>query len=414
MALAPRDRARRLLDYLRSERRTLRQGFLALLLGTVTAFVAGITLGSITGTLEELPGLLILVPAVLGMRGTVFGSMGARLGTSTHAGTFEVSRAKTGVLYQNVYVSVVMTLISSLYLAGLAKVSAAAFRLPSIPFLDFVTIAVAGGIVDSAVLMGLTLLLSVVSYRRGYDLDTVATPLITATADMITVPTLYLATFLTRVPALSRGIAIASIALCLFAAVRGFTTRLQPARRILLEMAATVVLTPLLDILAGTVVEARLHRFVEFPGLLVLVPPFVAVAGALGGILSSRLSSKLQLGVISPGRLPEGPAVLDAGLVALFGVVAFGVTGVLGVAFSLLFLGEGGYAGTGTMIGGTLSAGLLATVIAIVSGYYIAVAATRFRLDPDNHSVPIITSVMDLAGTVSLLAAIAVWGVPGG
>src|SRR5207247_5687269 len=96
MAFAARRRARRIWAYLRSERRTLRQGFVALLFGSLTSFVAGITLANITGTLRELPGLLILTPAVLGMRGTIFGAIGARLGTSTHAGLFEVSRDRAG------------------------------------------------------------------------------------------------------------------------------------------------------------------------------------------------------------------------------------------------------------------------------------------------------------------------------
>ncbi len=409
MALATPRRARRLWDYLLSERRTLRQGFVALLLGTLTAFVAGITLGSITSTLKQLPGLLILIPAVLGMRGTIFGAIGARLGTSTHAGLFEVTAQRTGVLYQNVYVGVALTLFSSLYLASLAKLAALAFGLPSISFLDFVTISVIGGIVDSAILMALTIGLSVLSFRRGYDLDTVSTPLITAAADTITVPILFAATFLIQLHTLSTVLAVASIVICVYATVRGATTDLRLARRIFVEMIATIILTPLLDIIAGTVVEARLEHFVEFPGLLVLVPPFVAVAGSLGGILSSRLSSKLQLGLLSPRGRPEGPAVLDASLTYAFGVVAFALTGVLGLSFSLIT--GTGYPGVATMVGGTFVAGLLATAIAIVCGYYIAILTTRFRLDPDNHSVPIITSVMDLAGTVSLLAALAVFGV---
>ncbi|MGH2556075.1 MAG: hypothetical protein ACRDHO_10215, partial [Actinomycetota bacterium] len=53
MAGRYRRRARRLWDYWRSEQRTLRQGFVALLLGTLTALVAGITLASITDTLQE-------------------------------------------------------------------------------------------------------------------------------------------------------------------------------------------------------------------------------------------------------------------------------------------------------------------------------------------------------------------------
>src|SRR5213593_2906584 len=124
---APRRRARRLWGYLRSERRTLRQGFVALFVSTGAALVAGVTLGSISHTLEALPGLIILIPAANGMRGTIFGAIGARFGTSIHAGLFDLSRDRQGVLYQNVFVAIVTSFSSSLYLAALAKLSAMAF-----------------------------------------------------------------------------------------------------------------------------------------------------------------------------------------------------------------------------------------------------------------------------------------------
>src|ERR687887_1015122 len=198
-ALAARRRARRLWGYLRSERRTLRQGFVALLVSTGAALVAGVALGSISHTLEALPGLIILIPAANGMRGTIFGAIGARFGTSIHAGLFEVTRERQGVLYQNVFVAIVTTFSSSLYLAALAKLSAMAFGLRSISFLDFVTISVVGGILGSAVILALTAGLTLLSYRRGYDLDAVSTPIVTAAGDMTTVPSLYLATFLVRI-----------------------------------------------------------------------------------------------------------------------------------------------------------------------------------------------------------------------
>jgi mgtE-like transporter len=410
--LAPvvrRPRAGRLLDYVRSERRTLRHGFVALLFGVVTSFVAGITLANITETLRELPGLLILIPAVLGMRGTIFGAMGARLGTSTHVGLFEVTAERTGVLYQNVYVAVVSTISSSLYLAVLAKLSALAFGLPSISFLKFVTISVVGGIIDSAIILVLTVGLSVLSYRRRYDLDAVSTPVVTAAADMLTVPVLFLATFLTRIEWLNTTLAIVCILLGLYAAVRGFLTDLPIAKRAFIEMAAVIMLTPLLDILAGTVIEARLHQFAALPALLLLVPSFVASAGSLGGILSSRLSSKLQLGLISPTGLPQGLAYLDATLVVGFAIVVFAFMGGIGYGYSALT--DTAHPGAGTMVLGTLVAGMLATAIAIIVSYYVAIITTRFRLDPDNHSVPIITSVMDLSGVIAFILIFTLFGV---
>ena len=83
--LVPR-RARRVYRTLRGERRTLAAGRGRPRLSTAAGFVAGLILGSITGTLELLPGLLVLIPASVGMRGMIFGAMGARLGTGIAAG----------------------------------------------------------------------------------------------------------------------------------------------------------------------------------------------------------------------------------------------------------------------------------------------------------------------------------------
>jgi mgtE-like transporter len=408
-ALAPRRRARRLWTYLLAERRTLRQGLGALLLSTGAGIIAGVALGQISHTLQLLPSLFILIPAAVGMKGTIFGAIGARLGTATHAGMFEVTRERTGVLYQNVYVGIVTTFTSSLYLAALARLAALAFGYHSISFFDFVTISVIGGVLGSALAMALTIGLSLVAVRRGYDLDAVSTPIVTASGDMVTIPFLFVATFIVRdVHLASTVIAAASIAVCLYSAVRGFMTDLPLARRAILEMTGVIVLTPLFDVAAGTLVEPHINRFAVYPALLVILPPLVSNAGALGGILSSRLSSKLHLGVIEPRAWPEPIALLDSGLVIVSGLFAFLAVGTIGYAYGLL---RGHSLGPGVMIGGTVLTGMIATLISCLVGYYVAVLSSRFGLDPDNQSVPVITSVMDLAGVVAFLVVLSLLGV---
>ncbi|HEY7282165.1 MAG TPA: magnesium transporter [Actinomycetota bacterium] len=408
MAFAPRRRARSIWRFYRAEQRTLRQGLAALLLSTAAGLVAGIVLGSISDTLKLLPSLFILIPAAVGMKGTIFGAIGARLGTASAAGLFEVTRERTGVLYQNAFAGTITTFSSCLYLAALARLSALAFGLPSISFLDFVTISVVGGVLGSALAMILTIGLSVVSYRRGFDLDSVSTPIVTASGDMVTIPCLFLATFIVRVHWVNAVVAGVCIVVCLYATVRGLLTDLPLARRAILEMTGVILLTPLLDILAGTVVEPRIDHFTAFPGLLVIIPPLVSNAGALGGILSSRLSSKLHLGLISTRMWPERLAWADASLVMASGLVAFTLVGTLGFVYGVVVNKS---LGPGVMIGGTVVTGVITTLIAILVGYYVAILSSRFGLDPDNQSVPIITSVMDLAGVVTFLVVLSLFGV---
>jgi mgtE-like transporter len=155
--------------------------------------------------------------------------------------------------------------------------------------------------------------------------------------------------------------------------------------------------------------EARSAQFLAYPALLILIPPFISQAGALGGILSSRLSSKLAVGVITTSGVPERPALIDACIVSAYAVVIFTVIGALGVALGTSL----GLAAPGSWVtvGGTLLAGLIVLPILLAMGYYLAVGTTRFGLDPDNLSIPLITGVMDLAGIAAVLLAMSLSGV---
>src|SRR5881628_3155124 len=99
-----------------SDAASVRQGLAALLVSSGGDLLAGLTLGAITGTLSQLPGLLVLVPAAIGMRGNIFGALGSRLGTSIHTGTFRLSRRVDTIVGQNILASLALTLSISLAL----------------------------------------------------------------------------------------------------------------------------------------------------------------------------------------------------------------------------------------------------------------------------------------------------------
>ena len=403
-------RAQRLWAYWRAEQRTLRQGLVALALSTLAGFVAGLTLAHITGTLQELPGLIVLIPAAVGMKGTIFGAIGARLGTANVAGLLEPTLRPGSVLQRNVYVAVVTTFSSALWLAVLSVLASAAFGEPSISLWRLATVSIVGGAIGSGLILMITLALSVLSSRRGWDLDSVSTPMVTALGDMTTLPSLFLATFLLRSDLIAVPAAVISIAVALYAAVRSYTVADRVIRRIVLEMTAVILLTPILDVLAGSLLRARQDQLVAVPVLLALIPPFVSQAGALGGIFASRTASKLQIGVITARGLPEIPALVDASIVSALSLAVFAMVGVvafvLGVATDLV-----GMPSFQALVGGTILAGLVVTPITLVASYYLAIGTFRFGLDPDNQSVPIITSAMDLAGVATVLYVMTSLGV---
>ena len=402
-------RARRHHGYWRSERRTLRQGIVALALSTCAGFVAGLVLGSITGTLEKLPGLLVLIPAAVGMRGTIFGAMGARLGTGVAAGLFEPTLRRGSLLSNNVVVGILSALLTSFYLAALAKLVAAAFGEEAvISFWDLVTISVIGGVLASSITLVVTIGIAVLSFRRGWDLDAVSTPMVTAIGDMVTLPALFLASLLVVNDTVSGVTAVICTAATVAALLAAFRAEVA-VRRILLEMLAVVALAPLLDIVAGALLQAHDGELRAVPAVLILIPPFISQAGALGGILSSRLSSKLQLGVITSRGRPEIPALVDGAIVVVLGVAVFATIGA--VSWALSRLTDGPDPGAAALIGATMLAGAIVLPITLVVGYYLAVLTSRFGIDPDNQGVPFITSLLDLAGVAAILLVMRTSGV---
>src|SRR6266536_6087416 len=140
---------RRFIAVVRSDPSGVGAGFVALLLSSGGDLLSGLTLGSITGTLDKLPGLLVLVPAAIGMRGNIFGALGSRLGTSIHAGTFSLSRRAETVVGQNIIASMALTLSISFALAILAKAVSIGFGLPhTISIAYFVVISIVGGAIS--------------------------------------------------------------------------------------------------------------------------------------------------------------------------------------------------------------------------------------------------------------------------
>jgi mgtE-like transporter len=394
---------------LRSDAAGVRAGFVALLISSGGDLIAGLTLGSITGTLEALPGLLVLVPAAIGMRGNVFGALGSRLSTAIHTGTFQLSRRRDTVVGQNLAVSISLSLSISLVLAVLAKVISVGFGLEhTISVADFVVISVVGGFLSSIVVMAITVGVATLSVRRDWDLDNVAAPIVTAAGDVVTLPALFLATYLVGLAWVTPIVAVLCAIAGLAALVTSVRSRAPILRRIARESIPILVLAGTIDVIAGLTIEKRFASFIVYPALLVLVPPFLEDSGALGSILGARVSTKLHLGTLEPARWRLRAVADDVMLVLLYAIPVFLLLGVSAdIAAAVAGLES---PGSLEMIAVAMLAGVIATTFAVVVGFYAAVASYRLGLDPDNHAIPIVTSSLDLLGALALILAIVALG----
>ena len=400
---------RRFRAVVRSDPAGVGAGFVALLLSSGGDLLAGLTLGAITGTLEALPGLLVLIPAAIGMRGNIFGGLGSRFSTAIHAGTFRASRRLDTLVGQNVAASLALSLSISLVLAVLAKAVSVAFGVAnSISIVDFVVISVVGGTLSSVVVLLVVVVVTATSVRFDLDLDNVNTPIVTAAGDMVTLPGLFVATYLVGIAWFTPVVATVCVIAGLVALVLSLRARLPILRGIVRESVPILALAGAVDVIAGITIEKRIDSFLLYPALLVLVPPFLEDSGALGGILSSRVATKLHLGTVNLSRSPWRAVSEDILLVFAYAVPVFFLLGVSADVVAAVF--DLHSPGVLQMIGVSMLAGVFATTAAVLVGYYGAVATYRLGLDPDNHGIPIVTSSLDFLGAVSLILAIVLLG----
>lgn len=404
------DPARQVFDYWASERITMRQGFVAVCIASLTSLIAGVTLAGMSDRINAVDGLFVLIPVSIGMRGNIFGGLAARLGTSIHSGLFEVSRDRGGLLYQNVYAATLLTIGTAVAMGVLARSIAGLLDVDTVPVWDLIVVALVGGLLSSVVVLVATMYISITSYRRNWDLDSVGAPLITAIGDVVTLPCLFLASFLVAIEVVTPIVGGVSLIGGVLALVRGWTTVLPVARRIVRESFPVLCIAIVLDVLAGAVVEPRVGNvFIPYPALLIIIPGFLENTGALGAILAARLGSKLHLGAVSPRAKPEPAALLDGSIVLALGLTVYAMTAVSTLGLAQLIGAD--YPGAFRFIGIVMVGGILATLIAAVIGYYAATTTYRFGFDPDNHTIPLVTSGMDLLGIICLVLALVIFGV---
>ncbi|BBL78500.1 divalent cation transporter [Rubrobacter xylanophilus] len=401
----------RVFGYLTEEKETLRQGFAALFVSSVGELAAGIVLAGIEGRLEELVGLAVLIPAAIGMRGAIFGAMGSRISTSIQTGLFSFS-LRRGVLAENVAAASVLSLVSGIFLAVLAWLLCGVLGVRTeLSVVDYVVISAVGGVLAGVLLLGITLVVSRLSVSRGWDMDNIAAPMLTASGDILTLPALVVASYLIRIPVFSVLLALGLTVLAAAALLYGFRRGSAGLRRILAESLPILAVTGTIMTLVGLAFEDRLEHFLTYPALLILLPAFLQLGGALGGILASRLASKMHLGLLEPRGMPQLAAVRDFTLTYIF---ACGVFLFIGSSSHLLAVGLGQASpGLPIMAGITLLAGLLATTASVFAAYYGSTLSYRFGLDPDTYGIPIITASVDLLGFISLIISLVVFGLAG-
>ncbi|XGI84534.1 magnesium transporter [Halorutilales archaeon Cl-col2-1] len=165
-----------------------------LLVSLVGGLFAGVFLGGsgMRSAMESIPGLLVMVPAMLATRGNVYGSLGARISTGLHQGLVEprfeyderLANAVTASVVNGISISVLIGVASWLLLPLLGRQPA--------PLTSLVGISVVAAVLSGVTLTFFLLVVLFVGYRRGLDPDLLIGPIVTTSGDVFGVIYLYI------------------------------------------------------------------------------------------------------------------------------------------------------------------------------------------------------------------------------
>lgn len=396
---------RALTEFFIEHNQVIKEGLIALLICAVGDLIAGIVLGKMTFFLEAFPGLLVVIPGAIGMRGNIFGSFASRLSTSLHIGLIAPHFEFSEDLDNNIFASFVLTLVLSIFLGIVAKLFCILLHYESIALMDFILICTIAGLISNLIMLPITMLISFKSFENGWDPDNITSPIIAGFGDLFTLPAIIASIFLLQ--ALNVNLMIKNIVFVILVIVIlvGFIHcyRLSDETKTILKQSTpTLILCSFLGGSAGGILNSSVETLLTNPSLLTLIPLFSGECGSLISILGARLSSGLHSGLVEPLSRPTGIALHNFGICYILAIIVFPLIGILAEA-STISVGTIGVGFDKIIPISTLS-GLILVSIMIFVVYYISITSYNNNLDPDNIVIPISTSVTDSISSLILIS----------
>jgi len=391
-------------SFLEDTNSVITESLISLLICAFGCLFTGIILGNMEFYLETFPGLMVIIPGAIGMRGNIFGSFGSRLSTHLHIGTLSPEFKRSDILTENITSSIILTMVLSVLLGIIAKAVCIIFNFPSISLFDFVLISFIAGLISSIVMLPITMFISLKSFENGWDPDNITTPLIAAFGDFFTLPAIvaaiYVVQFVSIVPIVEKILFALVIISTVVALAAGYTSD-KEIRNIVRQSTPVLFVCSILGTLAGGILNGSITTLLKSQTLLTLVPLFSGESGGLVSVLSARLSSGLHSGLIDADLKPGKVTLENFSIVIFLSLIMFPVIGFLAEA-STTVLGNAGVNYLNAILI-SLIAGIIVVGVMLLIVFYISTISYRKGLDPDNIVIPLSTSLTDSISTLVLV-----------
>jgi len=155
--------------------------------------LAGLFLAKIMNVVEAFPGLIIMVPGFMGLRGNILGAVSARIGTGLHTGLIEPKITFRGATVTNFLASLLLSTLVNTLIGAFAYVVSLIIGVEGTILWKLTMLGAISGALASLMVGPITIMLTVLVFQRGIDPDSVMGPLVTSVGDITAVVCLFLA-----------------------------------------------------------------------------------------------------------------------------------------------------------------------------------------------------------------------------
>lgn len=172
--------------------------FREMLTAELVSVMGGIAVGTLlafaVGKLALVPGLFILMPGFLAMRGSIAASLAARISTALHLRKKGASKERSQFGKQNIHASFLMALVVSLVLGLVAYVVTRLLFGIDVPEILF--IALIAAFISNVLMIPIAFASTVWLFNHGYDPDDIMGPYITTVGDVVSMVSLLVAVWI--------------------------------------------------------------------------------------------------------------------------------------------------------------------------------------------------------------------------
>lgn len=376
--------------------RELAEEMLGITPSVLGAFLSSSIIGYFRSYIMENPWILGLNPPLRGLNGNIYSSMVSRMSSRLHMGTMS-PRLRQQAVYAGVLVAAATALVSASIITGIVWLGAGGD-----PGRVFYT-AYSAMLLVLILLYPLSVIFSIHSFRRGLSPDSVVIPLVLLLGDVLTTPFVIYSSMVSRgMSAIETGASIA-LMLAAFTALIALSYRVREEEtlRVLGESQGVLLATLLIGSAAGLVLASNARLLASKPYLIVTATVFNGATGGMASLYAGKLSTMMHLGQTRPGLTRDKlPILLRMALLSLY---TYSLLAATGYAVATLVAGDPGTGFLRAYIF-TLTAGYTLLPPIWLLTQLLSIISFRLGLDPDNVMIPILTTTIDLAGSITYIA----------